>query len=220
MPSREATRVSSSLVWLCFYAEGKLRSSADAKHSMWAPLRIACALVFFDAEQARRHRTRRLAAAAVVHAVPEADVSHLVPRERRFDPSAFACSAWPRSSPLVLNTPSAAPLETSSLACAWVVTADLSESQHPALSRIPCCKNYTGSSQVWRTQVIRETQRPSSSACGCTRLLCVRLASQWHRRMLWPLSAWRWSCSVRCTWWVQPTDLPAVVAADLHAFCT
>ena len=41
------------------------------------------AVVDFDAEDARRHRTRRFAAAAV---------KNLVPLERRFDLSAFACS--------------------------------------------------------------------------------------------------------------------------------
>ena len=75
------------------------------------------------AEQARRHRTRRFAAGAVVHALPEADVSDPVPHQCRFDHSAFACSAWPRSSPLVLNTIPA---------CAWVLTAETSESPHPA----------------------------------------------------------------------------------------
>ena len=93
-------------------------------------------IVDFDTEQARRYRTRRIAAAAVVHAIPEADVKHLVPPERRFDLSAFGCSAWPRSSPLVRNTPTIAPSEIPSPACAWVLNAETSESQHPALGRI------------------------------------------------------------------------------------
>ena len=43
------------------------------------------AVVAFDAEQARRHRTRRFAAAGVVYTMPEADVKHLVPPDLRFD---------------------------------------------------------------------------------------------------------------------------------------
>ena len=76
-----------------------------------------------------------LAAAAAVCAMPAADVSHLVRRERRLDLSAFACSAWPRSSTLV-----------PSLACAWVLTAETS--LHPALGRIPCCKKHKGTNRA------------------------------------------------------------------------
>ena len=83
------------------------------------------------------------------------DVSHLVPHERRFGLSAFACSAWPRSSPLVLNTPTPTPSGTPSVPCAWVLTAEISESLHPALGRIPCCKKHK-STQAWRTQVVAE----------------------------------------------------------------
>ena len=135
---------------------------------------------------------------------------HLVPPERRFDFSAFACSAWPRSSLLVFTTSTPAPSEAPSPACAWVQTAENLESLHPTLCRIPNCKRHRGARRTWRTRKLlpRETQRPSALACGCT---------QWHKSMLWPLSAWRGTCCVRCTWWVQPPDVPAVAAIVLHA---
>ena len=76
----------------CFIQRASFVFQQLQKHSMWTPLFTACALVFllcweavnavvvdFDAELAGRHRTRRLAALAVVSALPVADVSHLVP---------------------------------------------------------------------------------------------------------------------------------------------
>ena len=64
----------------------------------------------------------------------------------------IACSTWQRSSPLVPPAPS----EMLSPACAWVLTAQTSESLHPTLGRIPHCKKHKGTSRPWRTQVIAE----------------------------------------------------------------
>ena len=152
---------------------------------MWTPRIVPsweafnAAVVDFDAEQAQRHRTRRFPAAAVVCAMPEAVVCHLVPHECRFGLSAFACSAWPRSSPLVLNTPTPTPSETPSLACAWVLTA---ESLHPALGRIPCCKKHK-STQAWRTQVVAEGDTASELVslrvhASATCVACTAVATE------------------------------------------
>ena len=176
-------------------------------------------VVYFDPDQARRHRTRHFAAATVVHTVPEADVKHLLPPERRFDLSAFAGPHGRVRVQLVFTSSTPAPSETLSPACAWVLTAETSEPLHPALGRISYCKKHKGASQAWRTHV---------ETAACARVPCVRHVSQWHRSMLWRLSAWHWSCSV----WVcvvgstppsSPPLLPIcpqLLRSDLHVLCT
>ena len=75
--------------------------------------RLSSVLSWFDAEQARHHRTRHFAAAAVVHTMPEADVKQLVPTERRFDLLLFVAEyepagiypATPRPAPGEVLTP-------------------------------------------------------------------------------------------------------------------
>ena len=68
------------------------------------------AVAGFDAEQAQVERKRRFADAPVVHALPEADVKHLVPNERRFDLSAgtlpnHACAFWTLLDEIDLDQP-------------------------------------------------------------------------------------------------------------------
>ena len=43
----------------------------------------------------------------------------------------------------------------------------------------------------------------------------AEVGGRWHRNML--VSASHWSCSVRCTWWLQHRDVPADAANNLHA---
>ena len=198
----------------CCMQEANFVPQQLRQQSMWTLLRTACvvisseafsaAVVYCDADQALCHRTRRFTAATLVCTVPEADVEHLVPPERRFDLSAFSFCTWPRSSPSVVTTATPVPSEASSPSCAWTPTAETSD--------IPYCKKGLADASYCP----RMTRRSNQSACVCTRLLCVRPASQWHQCRLWLLSAWRWSsvCGARRGFELQ------ICLQSLRCLCT
>ena len=147
----------------------------------------------------------RFAAAAVVLALPEVDVSHVVPHEPRFDLLAFACSAGPLSSPVVLNTPTQAPSATPSAGCALV------QNRNILLS--------------WRTQVIAKGDTASELVSLRGARVCFMCGL--HRSGtgaccgLPPHSVGHVACGAR-GWSTIPLPspfLPAAAASDLHALC-
>ena len=128
-PSREATKVSSSLVCPCFMQKASFVPQLLRKQSMWTLLRTACALVlcFVGRPSTLRMLTSMQIkgdAIALGASPPRLQYPPCPRPKSRCNLSAFARSAWPGSSPLVFTTAMLVPSEAASLSCARVFTSE------------------------------------------------------------------------------------------------